>query len=769
MFPGGTYSLDAGGNPDAIPSLTYEEFVRMHESFYTSENAYVFLHGKIDLDTVLPLIASYLDGQKACGFEYRIERGSDPITTPETVYFDSEGEDSKCRVYITYPTFEMTDTKKLTALNALITAMTDSNDAPLKKKLLASGIFENVYVSAAPSALYNTLTFEFHGVEEANVARVREILDSALSELLSSEIDEGLISATLDRQEFKLREADFGSCPKGIVYLMTLNDTWLYGVPPGEALDFEPQLAFLREKLNTGYYAALLSEVLENVRTTLILKPSDEIGAARRARTATDIRTKIAEMGAGATEKLTRESLEFKAWQSTPDTEEALSTIPSLSLSDISAEPREITTDTEYIDGTTVLYHRINTNGITYCEMHFDASDLSEDELSTLSLMARTWRDFDTERGTASSFSARAKRALGSISATTTHAKRGDEARCYFSLSFSCLDRRRDEALCLAREYLLEKKLCDTEKISRQIAQTILSVRDAITESGHVYAAGRTGARYSQTLAAREYTHGIEMYLTMKAHEKSGDYDAIADAFIKLSGKLFVKERLTVAITGDNPSRLASTISDMLGHGNAPAPLAIRTFDVRNEGIIIPGEVSYAARGSNLLSVTDMVSGAWSTLSTILNFEILWNEIRLGGGAYGVGFTARANSGVATFRTYRDPSPLRSLDVFANAGERVRAFTNASSDITKFIIGTIGTTLPLTTPAQDAEGATQLYLAGKTHADNVRQTKEILATSRDELYALADLLDKADKSASSTVVGPRNVISAMSADYVIEI
>ena len=47
LYPDTTYACDSGGNPDDIPSLTYEQFKAFHRMYYSPSNARIFLYGDI--------------------------------------------------------------------------------------------------------------------------------------------------------------------------------------------------------------------------------------------------------------------------------------------------------------------------------------------------------------------------------------------------------------------------------------------------------------------------------------------------------------------------------------------------------------------------------------------------------------------------------------------------------------------------------------------------------------------------------------------------
>ena len=81
--------------------------------------------------------------------------------------------------------------------------------------------------------------------------------------------------------EFKLREADFGGFPKGLVYYMTTMDSWLYDKDPLMHLKYEHAIEN-KSLLTTNHFEELIKKyMLDNSYASLLtLKP--EKGLAQR-------------------------------------------------------------------------------------------------------------------------------------------------------------------------------------------------------------------------------------------------------------------------------------------------------------------------------------------------------------------------------------------------------------------------------------------------------------------------------------------------------
>jgi Zn-dependent M16 (insulinase) family peptidase len=77
-------------------------------------------------------------------------------------------------------------------------------------------------------------------------------------------------------------------------------------------------------------------------------------------------------------------------------------------------------------------------------------------------------------------------------------------------------------------------------------------------------------------------------------------------------------------------------------------------------------------------------TGALKVLKNILNFEYLWSNLRVKGGAYGcmAGF---GRSGEAYFVSYRDPNLRETIKVYEKLPEYLADFRCSDRDMTKIM------------------------------------------------------------------------------------
>ena len=766
--PGGTYSYDSGGNPDHILSLTYDDFKAAHAKFYHPSNACLFLDGEVALDDILPLIDSYLSEYERREDCIEIDDGASPIEEPLVTSYPIEDEEDptdKTRIYISHNTFPHKERYKSSALSLACEAIADSNNAPLTKKILDTGLCESFSFFPTRSYSLNALNAIFIGVKDDKEAELMRAYEKALSEVLLSGIPTDNLSSALGRREFHVREADFGTYPAGMVYMSSCLESAFLGEDPAEPLKYEHLLVFLREKLNTGYYEELLKSVLDTPSAKLILHPDNGFAKRKEAEIEAELDARLERMSEEEKTALEKQAELFEIWQQTPNTKEELETIPTLSREDLKTEPRNIPTEIHVFDGREIIYHPLHTGGISYPELFFDASDADPEDLPYLRLFTDMLSEWDTEKGSVTDFRNRVKMHLGSFYVTPHPTKKGDDVKLYISLKLACLDKEKDNALGLISEHLYLTLFNDKALLAKNVRQLYTYSVESIVSRGDAFAVMRDAAKHSpfEALSESLFGHSYHLFIKKLSEEIDNRADDVLLRFEAIRDKYFRRERLTVALTDpcgvDFAERIISVIKD---GGEAPGACRIKTLPKINEGIAAPVTVSFAARTGNLHEIgKNLYTGAFSLLSNIISFEILWDEIRLKRGAYDTGFTAKPNSGTVGCYSYRDPSPEASVSFFKNIKDEIHTFLADSPSLLKYIIGVIGSSDTISTPRTDGSNATKHYLAGKTHEDIVKARNECLEATHDELKRISELIGEVMEKSTFTIVASRDTLEGI--------
>ena len=107
-----------------------------------------------------------------------------------------------------------------------------------------------------------------------------------------------------------------------------------------------------------------------------------------------------------------------------------------------------------------------------------------------------------------------------------------------------------------------------------------------------------------------------------------------------------------------------------------------------NEGFKTSSQVNYVARCGSFGGSGLPYTGALKILKILLNYDYLWQNLRVQGGAYGCmsGF-GRLKEGYLV--SYRDPNVKETDQVYQQIPEYLRQFAADERDMTKYVIGAI--------------------------------------------------------------------------------
>ena len=108
---------------------------------------------------------------------------------------------------------------------------------------------------------------------------------------------------------------------------------------------------------------------------------------------------------------------------------------------------------------------------------------------------------------------------------------------------------------------------------------------------------------------------------------------------------------------------------------------------MKREAFIVPSDVCYVAKGSDV-GALGAYAGEWQVLASALSFDYLWNEVRVKGGAYGVGFR-RTPEGFGRFYSFRDPAVDPTLERFDAAGSWLASFDPSEEEMEGYIVSTV--------------------------------------------------------------------------------
>lgn len=767
LFPDTTYGVESGGDPDCIPQLTQEAFAAFHAKYYHPANSYIFLYGDMDIDSTLAFINDeYLSHFHVEAIDSAITRQIPTGSVIKSYPYGIAKEEKtahKTLHSLTYVVDDAIDTTLGLAFKVLTYVLLQSPAAPLKKALVDAGVGKDISGDFQDGLLQPLWSIAVNGSDPDAQEKILPIVRQVLEDMVAHGIDKTMLEGALNRVEFTLREADFAGRPKGLIYGIRCMDTWLYDKDPLEPLCYEESLKALRAGMKNGYYEHILQKyILDNPYFALVsLVPQPGLTEEHDKAMAEKLAAYKATLSAADIERIMTATQALKKRQATPDSPEALMTIPTLSRSDLEQKAESIVMHEEDNAGIHICYVPDFTNGITYLNAYFDLHGMTAEDIPYVYLLSDLLGDLDTKTHSYMEIASLIDLYTGGIDSTVSAFSDRTNNKNYtpvFKLKAKVLSQNLDKAISLLKEISLDTVFTNTDRLIELIEETKACWDMDAFRRGHTIVMHRVLSYVSPVEAfcdAGELSYyEFISRIAAQIRENSASVAARLEQTMK---KIFTRASMTLEITSSEEDKkhamsLLSAWTQALPAGEKQTSLCQFALTQKNEGIMTSGKVQYVAKGGNFRDHGYSYTGSLMVLDTILQYGYLWTKIRVQGGAYGA-FTRFYDNGDMVLCSYRDPNLGHSIDAYNALADYLDAFDVSDREMTKYVIGTLSRIdIPLT-PSLRGDKAMNRYFTGTTQNAAQARRDQLLQTTAADIRALAPLIRAVMKDNNVCVMG----------------
>ena len=781
LFPDNTYGVESGGHPRHIPDLTWEQFEAFHKDLYHPSNARIWFYGDDPVGERFEILEAYLSQFEAREPDSAVavqKLWTEPRTMEATyaVSEDSGEEADKHFVAVNWLLQDGLDYGTRVGLQVLDHVLLGTSAAPLRKALIESGLGEDLTGGGMESELRQLFfSVGLRGVAPADEPRVQELIVEALTRLAEDGIDPETIRASMNTTEFRLRENNTGSYPRGLILMLRSLATWLYDGDPFEPLSFEAPLAALKERIaDGGYFEGLIqTHLLSNPhRTTVFVRPD----AAQSAREEAEEAERLAKVRETLSDvdmkRIAAEAEELKERQEAPDDPADLANIPTLSLGDLDRKIRQIPVDRTEVAGATTLYHDLFTNGIIYFDVGFDLRTLPAELLSYLPLFGRCLMEIGTETEDFVRLSQRVGSRTGGMWTGTLITNHRVEALpvAHFFLRGKSMLHQVGDLLDIAGDVLLTTKFDNPQRFLQMALEEKAGEESGLIPGGHGVVNLRLKSQLNVSAWANEQMEGISylFFLRRLVKEIESDWGSVLTKLHALRDHLINRSTLMVNATFPEADRAAvephiEALVQAMPERPVAAGVWTPTLSPVNEGLTLPAQVNYVGKGGNLYDVGYELKGSVGVITKYLRNAYLWDRVRVQGGAYGAFCSFDHFTGVLSFASYRDPNLQATVDAYDGAAAFLQNLELSDEELTKSIIGTIGEMDSYQLP--DAKGYMSMVREMTGVDDEYRQQMRdaVLATSAADFREFGDALSRLNEIGKVVVLGSKDAIDEANA------
>ena len=779
LFPTNTYHHNSGGDPEAIPDLSYEQLLSFYRGHYHPSNAILLTFGNLP-------VSQHHDVFEREALS-RFERSPEQIeVVPETPF------DSPKRAHHHYAIEDADTHNKTHLIMGWKLGESADLDAMLEAQLLSSVLMENSAsplmqwletndLGSAPSPLCGLEDSMREmvlccGIEGSNEHDV-DAFEASVIEVISRTAEEGVpttrLDAILHQIELHQREVTGDGMPYGLNLMLRALGAATHNGDAVAALDLGPAVERLRSRLSDPNYIQkrLRALVIDNPhRVTLVVAPDpdlDEVRKAREAKRLSAIRDTLDETALANVRKLAQD-LETRQAQI-----DDASILPKVDIDDIPKDLAQAALEATVVaPGTYHYMGKAGTNGLVYQQVALALPALVPEQQTLLPLMCAVASEVGIGEASYLDIQDRQSASVGSLSmSVSTRASRDnvDDASGFLIVSSKALANRITAQSSLMLDTLTSASFTEGDRIKELISQMRARRDQSISGAGHSLAMTAACASMSPLAGLYHSQSGLEGIAQLRAIDDQlrvpSDIDSLSERLTLLRDRMLSTSRINLLTVADSNNletasqTLRNTFSGAAADSSVGSWSITEKSSLENQIWAANTQVNFCAKAYPTVPSGHPDAPALSVLAAYLRNGYLHRCIREQGGAYGGGASHDGNIGAFRFFSYRDPRNLETLNDFDASLDWILTSEHDASALEEAILSVISSVDKPASPAGEVKKAFYDGLYGRTLEHNRELRESIISTTVDDLKRVTETYLSGKASCSVILTDAKTAVS----------
>ena len=754
-FPNSNKAVISGGDPDIIPSLTYEEVVEYHNEYYKPSNALVIIYGDVAYEKYLELLDSYFSK-----YDSKKPDISDKSYTPIDSHIEKEFRTEATNTSLIYaiPCSAENDSDLFGLM--MCGNLLNVQSSGFQQKIKAAFPDSNVSVGFDISSAEPTLLFQALNINAEDKDLFKSISDEAVEEITKNGFDKNLIDAYSASFERTTLMSGEGAQNIGINNINNINYMWSVFGDPLEYFDYLDYISDLKE--NTKDIEKLLEKyVVSADRSILTLNISDENLAEQRE---TELKNKLADIKS----KLSNEEIAEIVKRTTertkenPNADKLVEEINVSSAENLNKEldnykTKEYKHTDEMIDEVRHITANADIGDISMGRVYFDVSALTDEQLMYFTLYDNLIGMFPSKNYSQFELYNLLARYIDGGSKLLPA-----DNKLYYTFNMTMLNDDIEKSYEMLYELMFNSDFSDTETLKAMVNRMIASFEQNVSNNPTNIILSRARAQKNAKSAIYEYTSGLTYFDFLKKVSKELNenpqsvVDKINDAVSILKNKYNASSIFAGNDEGIEIYKKASEkfFSDIqceectVAERNIPIPQG-------NEAIIINSDVNYNLIAAPLDEIGADRDGELYVTEQIVDDKFLIPQLRYTKGAYGVSYDV--NEYGMYISSYRDPQLKDTFDFYDTIGSQLNNMTLTNDELDGYVVSSFVNAAKMRGTLNDTYHylTTLVYTSEK---DNYEKLSERLNTTVDKVKGYSNVYDALAKNGVKYTIGKESDI-----------
>lgn len=800
ILKGTPFQFDSGGNPEEIPNLTYEQFCDFYKKNYTPANCRIFLYGNIPTEKQLEFIESKFLSKISFykkNFEQQYSKNTESTNDTLKTVNSTKGNNSikqYSRINLTVPgndeegytaflnwKLPVLPAKKRQALYFLLSVLLFHDGSPLRKALVES----KLGLELAPGSGLESRTeppffsIGLKGIKKSeNIEKFKDLVFQTLKAIINTGIDKDELQAMFSKVEFARRDVSSGTTAVILSAMEEFYSFWDDEKSPRDYVKLycEQSEYLLNEVIpNQKMLTDFIQDVLiDNLEYNLVVaKHEKDYEKVLEEKFSLFAKNKEKTLSQKEKKEIKKAQKQLVKIQSKTDSKKLVKLIPHINVSDLNSKLENTTFTTEKIGNVSCFFENQPTNGVAFIKIYVPVENIPESDYAFLSAFAEIFADLGFGEFSWSEASQKQMLYTNGISSSVSSFDTVPNAdfsnplvgRDLFILSTRILNEYLAEGLDLLFCVFLSPNFSDGNRIKNILLDSKETLQSALMSSGHIATYYRACSHFSRSKAVSELWDGAESlinyknYCELQPDELTKKCETVFSklkengCFVNCTADLKTLEKIKPLLEKNLKAfneflpRPQNLVCPKFSNGLIPVSFEkIPTL----ECMVFPSQVSYSALVFKGIDFSSPLSATQKVLAYWLEKNILWEEIRMKGGSYGVFARSGNIYPYLTMLSYRDPNPLETLRRMKKSLYKVNHSIITQQSLDKSITGCYSREVVPRSPAEKGQEALSDFLQGysfdekqaffdkmlSTNVKQIKQVSEVLMDSIDESFGV---------------------------------
>ncbi len=804
MFPDSYPAFSSGGDPAEIPSLTYQQFLDFHKTFYSPDNCCLFLYGDIptadQLDFLDDNYMRRLEEKFNCKNDVPWANQTLPYVKPEVKEILKLNKIQKS-VFLEKTAPEQGATGNL-ALIAKYTGepniekyflgevICGNDSSPFLKAVRESGLGDMPYLGNFGQFKEEFWVCGLGGVKEGKEKKVFDLMQKEIQKLYKNGVSQEDIDSAVMGIDFNLREENRYWGPYSINIMEKALKGWVWGDSCTSQLCPITKFEELKKELKAdkNYVQKLIKKYFldSDIECRMIVRPSKAY-LEDRTKAEEDL---VQKLSANVNKEELKKDLdrlhEFQAHVETP---EELACIPHTKVAELEKtvdEPKVELQTVPGADGSEIplMVSREETNGLFYVDVLFPFDRLSPEYFKHIPFLSDVITNIGWEGKKWDECIAESACIMGDVWGRILTGSVYDVPQCkdlaakykdynfcgrkWLGISCKALTEKAQESLDLLARIITKMDFKDAARLKTMIQEQRAGRKASIVNQGRELAFKRCTATWSEGYALAEILWGVTQLYTVSGY-KEKDAKKILKEFEYIYREC-LKAGAVLHITADDESlqKILPLFKDFAKEAGLTKLLPSRNYTLQDflpyvqaaqnsigqetkESLKTQSQTGYATVVTKCSPyLTDQAASEY-VYTTWLNSHTFWEKFRTTGGCYGSGVYPDAGECCLKMSTYRDPDPIKHAELLPQTIQELADTDFTHEDIEKSIVSCYSDAITPQTPQDRGKQAFETFLYANNGFKQLKVDK-LLAVKDQDVKNAAGRLAQMSKEGSHRVV-----------------